>query len=73
MSVGLVFKTKRAVPQLREWLTFAEVADYFGVTKQAVHKAAFDRNKFETLRALGSKPLYVVARSEVTSMDRLPR
>lgn len=53
------------VPRLEGFLTFPEVALLAGVTKQLIHKAALENEEFDSLRAIGSKPVYVVAQSEV--------
>lgn len=53
------------VPKLEGWATFPEAAAELGVTKQAIHKMVFENGEFQSLRAVGSKPVYVISIEEV--------
>lgn len=58
----------RIVPPLDGWVTTVEIAGMLGVSKQAVHKMIFERNAFNSLCAVGDRPVYVARRSEVESI-----
>ena len=56
------------VPILEGWCTFSEAAEALGISKQGIHKKVFGENAFKTVRAVGSKPLYLLWREEVEEL-----
>jgi excisionase family DNA binding protein len=68
MTVSLASDT----PRLADWITLPEAAELLGVSKQYVHKLV--RNgRLNTLRSLGSRPIYIVREAEILEIqqDRL--
>lgn len=55
---------------LAEWVTFPEAADMLDVSNQAVHKMVFEADAFPGVRAVGSKPVYVLPRADVEARVR---
>lgn len=52
------------IPPLADWLTGPQVAKALGLTRQSVHKMMLD-GTFESVHAVGEKPVYVVSLKEV--------
>lgn len=61
-------KPERA-PRLREWMTCTEAADRLGISRQAVNRMV-NLGEFETLHALGERPIFVVKAVEVEEVRR---
>lgn len=61
-------KPERA-PRLREWMTCTEAADRLGISRQSVNRMV-NMGEFETLHALGERPIFVVKTEEVEELVR---
>jgi len=55
------------IPYLEGWLTGPQIAQALGLTRQSVHKMMLD-GTFQTIHAVGDKPVYVVALKEVQTI-----
>jgi len=58
------------VDQLEDWVNLTEASEILGISRQHAYKRARNTseglsNGFQTLRQVGSKPMYVVRRSEL--------
>ncbi len=56
------------IPVLEDYISFPEAALMLGMSNQGFHKLVFDSNAFDTVRAVGSKPLYLVPLVDVVRM-----
>ena len=60
------------IQTLDDWVNLTEAAEILGITRQHAYKRAKRtsqglQNGFKTLRQIGTKPSYVVRRSELQS------
>lgn len=58
------------IPALDDWVNLTEAAEILGITRQHAYKRAKHTSQgraggFKTLRQIGTKPSYVVRRSEL--------
>lgn len=58
------------IPALDDWVNLTEAAEILGITRQHAYKRAKHASEgrpggFKTLRQIGTKPSYVVSRSEL--------
>lgn len=56
-------------PRLREWMTATEAAARLGVSRQSVNRM-INLGEFETLHALGERPMFVIKAAEVEEKAR---
>lgn len=56
--------TPSEAPELEGWVTASDAADIMGMSRQAFNRK-LHRGDFRTLKMLGSKPIYVLKRTEV--------
>ncbi|MGV3733054.1 MAG: hypothetical protein ACO1N6_06605 [Microcella sp.] len=66
------------IPQLDGWVNLTEAAEMLGITRQHAFKKARQANDghpsgWKTIRRIGTKPMYVIAVSEIEEMTGAPR
>lgn len=55
------------VPRLEGWVSFDELADKLGISKQAVHKM-LETDRIKTARKVGKKAIYVLTQDEANAL-----